>query len=298
MFVLSMHFSTIIYIIIFVLLIIIASINFVLHWKQRDRIYYLRFLLLSIVGLIYNFIEEIFPDSKSTIDRNTQYIISYTSGLLSAFYFLFYLYKEYHLKFIKRFDLLLVGSFSFLILICSFIIPLSITKSISIPRYLFLSIILIILLLNIFSILKNQFLKFKSSKEIFLKVHSIIGVIGFLSIISLPITILASSGNQFIVQFCYTLGFFIISTDYFLYPYRKQEIKKTISFEKLSVRETEVLKLLLEDPNLKYSEISQMLNISEKTLSTHLSNIYKKIEIKNKKEIHEISKIYKSTIIE
>ncbi|WP_449399354.1 helix-turn-helix transcriptional regulator [Chryseobacterium wanjuense] len=75
-------------------------------------------------------------------------------------------------------------------------------------------------------------------------------------------------------------------------------MKKTIPFEKLSTRETEVLKLLLEDPNLKYSEISQMLNISEKTLSTHLSNIYRKIEIKNKKEIHEISKIYKNTIIE
>nr|WP_276590706.1 MULTISPECIES: helix-turn-helix transcriptional regulator [unclassified Chryseobacterium] len=74
-------------------------------------------------------------------------------------------------------------------------------------------------------------------------------------------------------------------------------MKKHIPFEKLSARETEILKLLLENPNLKYAEISGMLNISEKTLSTHLSNIYKKVEIKSKKEIKELSKVYRDSIM-
>lgn len=103
--------------------------------------------------------------------------------------------------------------------------------------------------------------------------------------------------NQFIEQTFFSLGFFVLSLDYFLYPLRKKEIKKSISFEKLSVRETEILMMLLDNPNLKYSELSKILNISEKTLSTHLSNIYKKIEIKSKKEIQEISKMYKDSLV-
>jgi len=251
-----------------------------------------------IVALMYNINEDLFPDTKSSIDWIAQYIIAYTSGLISAVYFLFYLHLEYQLKFVKRFDLLLVGAFSFLILICSFIIPLAITKSLNTARYFFLSIILAILLVNVLSVLKDKFLKLRLCKKIILKIHILIGIFGFLSIILFPVTILASSGNQFIVQLCYTLGYLAISIDYFLYPLRKKEIKKSISFEKLSARETEVLKLMLQNPNLKYAEISDLLNISQKTLSTHLSNIYKKIDIKSKKEIEEMSKVYKPSTLE
>ncbi|MDQ1858524.1 helix-turn-helix transcriptional regulator [Chryseobacterium sp. WLY505] len=215
--------------------------------------------------------------------------------MASAIYFVSYLIKEYEVRFVRRVDLFMLGAIILFIFICSFIIPLTLTKSINISRYIFLSIILVILLVNTISIIKNQYLKFKSNKEFFLKVHSINGAIGFLSIVLFVFTILASSGNQFIVQTFYTLGFFIVSIDYFLYPLRKKEIKKSIPFEKLSVREAEVLMILLENPNLKYAELSQRLNISEKTLSTHLSNIYKKTEIKGKKEIHEMSNVYKDS---
>ncbi|MBP1165613.1 MULTISPECIES: helix-turn-helix transcriptional regulator [unclassified Chryseobacterium] len=293
MFVFGVHLSTIIYVLILLILIVIAATNLLIKLNQKDKAYYIRFLLLLIAGLIYNIVEELFPDKNSPLDLITQYIISYTSGLASAIYFVFYLIREYEVTLVRRVDLFMLGAIIFFIFICSFIIPLTLTKSINISRYIFLSIVLIILLVNIISILKNQYLKFKSNKEIFSKVHSINGAVGFISIVLFVFTILASSGNQFIVQTFYTLGFFIVSIDYFLYPIRKKEIKKSIPFEKLSVREAEVLMILLENPNLKYPEISQRLNISEKTLSTHLSNIYKKTEIKGKKEIQEMSKVYK-----
>lgn len=297
MFVFGIHISTIIYVLILLILIVLVATNLLIRLNQKDKTYYIRFLLLLIAGLIYNIVEELFPDKNSPLDLITQYIISYTSGVVSAIYFVFYLVKEYEVRFVRRVDLFMLGAIIFFIFICSFIIPLTLTKSINISRYIFLSIVLIILLVNIISILKNQYLKFKSNKEIFSKVHSINGAIGFISIVLFVFTILASSGNQFIVQTFYTLGFFIVSIDYFLYPLRKKEIKKSIPFEKLSARESEVLMILLENPNLKYSELSQRLNISEKTLSTHLSNIYKKTEIKGKKEIQEMSKIYKNSLI-
>ncbi|WP_114820748.1 helix-turn-helix transcriptional regulator [Chryseobacterium sp. KLBC 52] len=295
MFVFGIHISTIIYVLIFLILIILVATNLLIRLNQKDKPYYIRFLLLLIAGLIYNIVEELFPDKNSPLDLITQYIISYTTGLASAIYFVSYLIKEYEVRFVRRVDLFMTGAIILFIFICSFIIPLTLTKSINISRYIFLSIILVILLVNTISIIKNQYLKFKSNKEFFLKVHSINGAIGFLSIVLFVFTILASSGNQFIVQTFYTLGFFIVSIDYFLYPLRKKEIKKSIPFEKLSVREAEVLMILLENPNLKYAELSQRLNISEKTLSTHLSNIYKKTEIKGKKEIHEMSNIYKDS---
>lgn len=293
---LEIHLSSIIYVLILFILIILVSINIITKWELKSKSYYVRFFLLLLAGLIYNIVEELFPNSNLPIDLSAQYIISYTVGLASAFYFLFYLKSEYKLEFIKPFNVVIIGSFSFLILICCFIIPYIITKSLTISRSLFLTIILALLLLTVFSVLKNQYLQFKSFKGKYLKLHSINGAIGYLSIISLPITILASGGSQFIVQTCYTMGFFFITIDYFFYGLRKKETKNNISFAHLTVRETEILNMLLEDPNLKYTELSQALNISEGTLSAHLSNIYKKLGIKNKKGIKEMSKSYRDAL--
>ncbi len=49
--------STFIHIVIFVLLIIIVSVQLILVWKRRDRIFYLKFLGLVIAGLLYNIVE-------------------------------------------------------------------------------------------------------------------------------------------------------------------------------------------------------------------------------------------------
>lgn len=290
--------STFICILIFVLLLIIISVQLIFVWKRRDRAYYFKFLFLIISGLLYNLIEGLLPDKNFEINIISQNIFAWIIGLAIAVHYFIYIKNEYDLIFFKRFSFSGIGMFAALTLLFLFILPYTITGSLKTSRTYFLSFILSLLMLAIIIVVKQQFEKIKAQNKTLFKIHDFIGILSFFGLLSLPITILLFGDNQFVEQTYFSFGFFIISTDYFLYPYRKEEIKKTIPFEKLSVRETEVLKLLLEDPNLKYSEISQMLNISEKTLSTHLSNIYKKIEIKNKKEIHEISKIYKSTIIE
>ena len=52
--------------------------------------------------------------------------------------------------------------------------------------------------------------------------------------------------------------------------------------EPLTKTEDEVLKLLLD--GLKYSEISEQLNIKISTVKTHVFNIYSKLNVKNKNE--------------
>ncbi|MET3536104.1 LuxR C-terminal-related transcriptional regulator [Chryseobacterium limigenitum] len=293
----EMNFSTFLYILIFVLLIIVVSIQLILVWKRRDRRFYLKFLGLIYSGLLYNFVEGLLPDKNIGINIMSQNIFAWIVGVGVAFHYFTFIKKEYNLSFIKEFSFSTIAIFALLTLMILFILPYTITGSLSYSRIYFLTFILALLSLAIVLVAKQQIKKMKKHKNIIFKIHDIIGIFSFLGLTSLPLTILIFGDNQFIEQTFFSLGFFVLSLDYFLYPLRKKEIKKSISFEKLSVRETEILMMLLDNPNLKYSELSKILNISEKTLSTHLSNIYKKIEIKSKKEIQEMSKMYKDSLI-
>lgn len=293
----EMNFSTFLYILIFVLLIIIVAIQLTLYWKRRDRKFYLKFIGLIGSGLIYNFVEGLLPDKSLGVNIMSQNIFAWIVGVGIAFHYFTFIKKEYNLKFIKEFSVSTIAIFTLLTLIILFILPYTVTGSLSYSRICFLTFILSFLSLASILVAKQQIKKMKKQKNIIFKIHDTIGLLSFLALISLPLTILIFGDNQFIEQTFFSLGFFIVTVDYFLYPFRKKEIKKSIPFEKLSVRETEILMMLLDNPNFKYSELSKILNISEKTLSTHLSNIYKKIEIRNKKEIQEMSKMYKETLI-
>lgn len=149
----------------------------------------------------------------------------------------------------------------------------------------------------IITVIKDQSLKIKEDKSKILKFHSLVGVFGFLALLSLPFNILIFGDNQVIEQSSFSFGFFILSIDFFLYDLRKKELKKNIPFAVLSARENEILKILLDNPDLKYAQISEQLNISEKTLSAHLNKIYRKIGIKSKKEINEMSKSMRQSIM-
>ncbi|WP_419870293.1 LuxR C-terminal-related transcriptional regulator [Chryseobacterium sp. CT-SW4] len=167
-----------------------------------------------------------------------------------------------------------------------FIIPYTTTQSLKLSRFIFLTITLSMLAFNSISILKNQYRKFRANQNLPLKIHSVNGAMGFLSIVTLPITILLTSSNQFVVQTFYTSGFFIVSIDYFLYPLRNK-IQQTPPLDIFSKREKEILYTFLLNSELTYPEISKKLFISDKTFSVHMSNIYKKAEVKGRKELYE-----------
>jgi len=103
---------------------------------------------------------------------------------------------------------------------------------------------------------------------------------GIFSIISVPLIMLVLGDSQSIEQTFFTIGYFFICIEYFLY----QNIHQVYSYD-LTDREAEILNLIINNRNIKYLEIGQLLNISEKTVSAHLSNIYKKVGVKSKKEL-------------
>lgn len=289
--------STVIYILIFLGLLIIACIQLTYVWKKRDRNYYLNFCGLLLSGIVYNLVEGLLPDKNFGIDILAQNIIAFTVGLIVAFHYLFYLKKIYCLKFYEKISFSSIGMAACIALIILFILPYTVTKSLEISRVFFLGFFLVVLLLMIIVVIKDQSVKIKEEKSMVLKIHYLIGIIGFLGLLSLPFNILIFGDNQVIEQSSFSLGFFFLTIDFFLYGLRKKQLKKNIPFAILSARENEILKILLDNPELKYAQISEQLNISEKTLSTHLNKIYKKIGIKSKKEINEMSKSLRESIM-
>lgn len=289
--------STFIYILILVVLFIVVCLKLAIVWKKRDRNYYLNFCALIFSGIIYNLVEGLLPDPNFGIDILPQNIVAFTVGSGVAFHYLFYLKKIYSLKFFEKISFSSIGLSASIALIVLFILPYTVTKSLEISRVFFLGFFLIVLLLMIITVIKNQSLKIVEEKSKILKFHSLTGIFGFLALLSLPLNILIFGDNQVIEQSSFSFGFFILAIDFFLYDLRKIELKKNIPFAVLSVRENEILKILLDNPELKYAQISEQLNISEKTLSAHLNKIYKKIGIKSKKEINELSKSIRESIM-
>lgn len=294
----EIYISTFIYIILFAILLFIGTINIIQNWKKTDRTYYSKYTGLWASGLIYNLVEGLLPDPNFSIGTMPQNIIAWTVGILVAYHLLVFLKTEYNVELHrKNIPLNTIGMVSLLLFVLVFILPYTITKSIDQSRVFFLSFFLIALsVANLFFV--NQLYKrLKEQENIYLKAHSFNGIFGFLGLFSLPFTILIFGDNQFVEQSFFSLGIFAVSIDYFLYPKRKEEFKKVISFDNLTNREAEILKVMLENPELKYAQISDQLNISEKTLSTHLSNIYKKTDLNSKKDIEELSECFRKSVV-
>ncbi|MFP3833887.1 helix-turn-helix transcriptional regulator [Chryseobacterium sp. SIMBA_028] len=290
--------TTAVYILLFLLFIGIATIQlFTDHKKKKGKGYYLKYIAVMCSGVLYNLVEGMLPDHKFGINIIAQNILAWTIGVLTAYYYLMYIKNEYDLiLFKKKISFETIGIFLLIMLIILFILPYTITQSLEHSRIIFLGFFLAILSLILLGIFRQQYEKFMKHDSTVFKLHEINGFLAFMGLVSLPTSILLFGDNQLIEQTGFSFGFFIITLDFFLYPKRKV-IKYKKLFDELSTRESEILTILLKNPLLKYSEISQKLNISEKALSSHLSNIYKKTGLRNKKEIEKLSSSSRELLI-
>lgn len=278
----EIYFSTFIYILVLLILIIQVLFNTI----TRENISYkIRLLLLLLFGLIYNIIEGLLPDRHFPIDLLTQNIIAWSVGIIVAFYTFFYIKIEFNINIIRP---LTITSLSYIIsisFIFLFIVPYNYTKSLDTARKLFLEIPLLTLILSIFSTCYKQYKEFENYNNLYLKIHTACGIGGLLGVTSLPITILLFGDNQLIEQTFFSLGIFIMYIDYLFLNQRNKVYENKINLGNLTKREKDVLDLILNNPDKKHLELSKKIFISEKTFSSHMSNIYKKLDVKGKKEL-------------
>jgi DNA-binding CsgD family transcriptional regulator len=283
--------STSVYIFIFLFLIFFVTIQLVQVWNTLERKSYLYFLTFLYSGLIYNIVEGLLPDDKFRIPLLSQNIIAYLVGILVVSYYYYFFKKQYNIVFFEKVSpemlfLVLLGSFIIL-----FIIPYSIIQNLEVSRILFLLFIIISISLEVLKILKKLILKIKTEKNFLIQLHYVSSIGGLFGLISLPCTIAIFGDNQIIEQSFFSMGYFFIIIDFFLRFLRKKELIILLYLDILSPREIEIVNIISSKPNMRYAEICEKLNISEKTLSSHLSRIYKKTGLKNKRSIEQLSNL-------
>lgn len=291
--------STLIYILIFTILFFIGLIKLLFVWKTNEGQYTFKYVFIWLNGIIYNTVEGLLPDNNFKIDVMSQNIFAWMIGLVVAYHFFIFIKNEYQLNFFfKNIMNERIGMIALFLFITFFILPYIVTKELNLSRLIFLSLFLVFLFLFLFYIVNKKINSILNEQQPFLRLHAINGILAFSFFCGFPMVILIYGDNQLIEHTVYSAALLIVSIDYFFSRKRKVELQSLFSINSLSKREKEVLLLILNNPNMKYSDLSDTLNISEKTLSTHLSSIYKKTGLKSKSNIEEMNQTLRKLISE
>lgn len=276
----EMHLVTFVYICIIFLNFFPVIFNII---QKKNKLYHLRFCFLLLAIFFNNLSSGLLPDKNFSINVLSQNIIAYTVGLITTIYYYHYIHTDYNIRVIRYLNLnfiLIILEFN---LILFFIIPYTITENLRLSRNFFLITPLFIITIVFFNTTFYEIKKFMITNGANQKFHIIAGIMGLFSICSLPVVMFFLGDKQAIEQSFFTIGLFFLTVSYYISPEKTLEKQNGT----LTAREKEIFDIVLKNPELKYSEYSVLLFISEKTFSTHMSNIYKKLNVKNKKELYK-----------
>ncbi|MDO1501670.1 helix-turn-helix transcriptional regulator [Winogradskyella maritima] len=227
-----------------------------------------------------------------------QYVITYSITIALCVYMVYYLYKEYDIEVleynssIKNLSILAGGGFAVL-----FLLPYFLTDSLNSARLIFtipISVVAIIFLVIFYRRISNP-----PNPTPFILRRNKLAIVSIVSIALLPISTLVGD-YQWITFTVINIGFYAITTievERYLYIIENrarmyeifalqnktngyEEYKKI--YEKLTRREIEITTFILD--GLTYKNIGKKLFITERTVSKHASNIFKKTGVKSKKE--------------
>lgn len=288
----EIHAITFFYICIFTMMLfpVMSSLS-----NGKYKRYHIDFFILLICILVNNISSGLLPDKNIPINLLSQNIIAYFVGFATIIYYFIYISKYYNINFRKYISINQIFLILFADLVLGFIVPYTITNDLAISRKIFLFAPILLILGLIGVIIKEKVTNYFYYDNIIEKYHIFTGIMGIISIISNPIIIFTLGDVQDIEQTFFNLGFFFIAIEYFLY---QKTVQTTFMQENYSLtqREAEILSLVIINPNVTYSELGNNLNISEKTISAHMSRIYKKTGAKNKKDLYDVITKDKKTI--
>jgi DNA-binding CsgD family transcriptional regulator len=272
-------------------LILFVLVGYIIVKKLWENYRYIRLVFLLLIGLVFNIVYGIMPDEHYNLKESSQNILVMTIFISSLLYILSYMKEENILNFfikISRFEIAV-----YLVFILLFIIPYIQTESLEISLKIFFCVPSLLLLIQFFCSGRTRIRETLTVKNNYIKLHIIFGII---SIVLLFILFAAFCffRNKNIILTIFNGVIILFFLDFFLYEKRFTERERETDIEKvfflfdtLTNREQEILNIIIESPEYTYSEISEKLFISEKTLSAHLSKIYKKLGAKGKLELIE-----------
>ncbi|WP_158237203.1 helix-turn-helix domain-containing protein [Aquimarina sp. MAR_2010_214] len=142
-----------------------------------------------------------------------------------------------------------------------------------------------------------------ASKNLHYKYRILSGGIGMMSILALPLVILICGDNQPIEHSAFSAGYFAVALSYVRHQIHNSKIEQKllsklqkgsantnslrhnyiIDLYGLSSVEREIMLLMIK--GYDYYKISNEIYLSEETVLKHVSNIFRKIKIKNRAEL-------------
>lgn len=296
----EMHIVTFLFIVCETVLFFYQLFYFIHKPSEKSRIY---FVILLFLLIMYNISSGLFPDKNLQLEVVHQNIIAYGTGFFMACYFPYYFYKAFDLKAIRFHALFGIWLFIFIPFLVFIGIEYSVNHNLeqSVQRAVVIPFCYAIFVVA--KIFKEISLKYKDtssrwSSDEFLTYLAItpwvaLPIVSYFQMSQLIETLLTNSGFIIItILFCRTnivnawederklanfngnLALLDGNADIFL---------NNCQYYNLTAREIEIVSLIRLGN--KYSLIGEELFISEKTVSKHVQNIYRKTDVNNKIEL-------------
>ncbi|CAL2075618.1 LuxR C-terminal-related transcriptional regulator [Tenacibaculum sp. 190524A02b] len=282
----NLHVVTFLFI---VLQLIVLSILAYLLIKNNKNINS-KYIILTILCLIYNISNGLIPDSNFFTDTRSQYYITFAIGILASCYSFYYIHYNHNIKIFSKNIVtgIITGFCGWYIL--SFVSLYSITNDLSLCRIIFFTYPIGI---SFFWFYKFRVWMIESayrswSNHIKTKIYS--GFIAMVSLFLFPVMLIVFEDNQPLERSVYNIGFIALSYFFFykvfFYKTSDDDIIGDRFLEDLNVsltkRQKEILVEIYSNPEKSYTELSEKLSISMSTFTTHTANIYKSLELKDK----------------
>lgn len=265
--------------------------------SDQKRLLYLTLLILFV---LYNITSGLFPDPNIPIPVSIQNVVAYLIAFVTSMYFVFYYYKAFDLKLLRFFATF--GSLVFLLapFLFLFVVPYFITGDLDLSRRMTVVIPFLYGIAFIIATTRAFIFKFRV-KEYSDKTKVQLVLTAYLALlcwVTLPVVVFF--GDFQVLEHSLTNSGFLIMTIVYIkssiYQSRKeylmllksgesreQVIQQNCCKYELTAREVEISNLIIKGQS--YKLIAYSLNISEKTVSKHVSNIFSKVGAGNKVEL-------------
>lgn len=264
---------------------------------DRSRLLY---LILLISFILYNITSGLFPDEKIPLPVTIQNVIAYLIAFSTSMYFVYYYYKAFDLRLLRFFATFGSIIFLFVPFLFLFVLPYFITGDLALSRRL--TVVIPFLYGVAFIIATTRAFIFKFRVKAYsdkIKLQLVLAAyIALLCWVTLPVIVFFGD-YQALEQSLTNSGFLILTIVYIrssIYQSRKEYLmllKSGESIERLveencaryslTCREIEIVNEIIKGQS--YKLIAYTLNISEKTVSKHVSNIFGKVSVTNKVEL-------------
>lgn len=240
------------------------------------------------------------PDENLLIPVPLQNVFAYLVAFTTSMYFVYYFYRAFNLRLLKFFATF--GSLVFLLapFVFLFVVPYYITNDLELSRKLTVVIPFIYGIAFIVATTRAFIFKFRvkeySDKSKFELV--IAAYVALLCWVTLPVIVFF--GDYQVLEHTVTNSGFLIMTIVYIrssihqsqHEYsmllasangQSQQIESNCKNYGLTVREIEIVELIVTGQT--YRQIGNNLNISQKTVARHVSNIFSKVQVNNKVEL-------------